>query len=124
MIRFCSDLSKLRLARAAAASSAGPVVLSATTFDNYGETCGYQDPAWVRAMSDPDTRVRPSGHAGQRYTEMQAFQSSQDRPYIHLVGGGVSDNIGMRRALEFPRLGLIRLDAYDQLFVDVREGMK
>jgi hypothetical protein len=60
----------------------------------------------------------------QRYTEMQAFQNSQDRPYIHLVDGGVSDNIGVRRVLEFPRLVLIRLDAYDQLFVDVREGMK
>jgi hypothetical protein len=30
----------------------------------------------------------------------------------------------MRMVPEFPRLGLVRLDAYDQLLVDVREGMK
>lgn len=97
---ICSDLGKMRLARAAATSSAVPVVLSAMTFNNYGGTCGYQYPAWVRAVVDPAARVRPSGHAEQRYKEMQSFQNSQDRPYLHLVDGGVSDNIGMRMVLE------------------------
>jgi NTE family protein len=56
MIRFCSDLSKLRLARGRdVLCRAGR--LSAMTFDNYGGTCGYQYPAWVRAVSDPETRV-------------------------------------------------------------------
>ena len=36
----------------------------------------------------------------QRYREMQDFQNSKDRPYIHLVDGGVSDNIGVRGVLE------------------------
>ena len=36
----------------------------------------------------------------QRYREMQDFQDSKDRPYIHLVDGGVSDNIGVRGVLE------------------------
>ena len=45
-------------------------------------------------------RARPSGRALQRYREMQAFQNSKDRPYIHLVDGGVSDNIGVRGVLE------------------------
>jgi len=31
---------------------------------------------------------------------MQDFQNSKDRPYIHLVDGGVSDNIGVRGVLE------------------------
>jgi NTE family protein len=31
---------------------------------------------------------------------MQSFQNSKDRPYIHLVDGGVSDNIGVRGVLE------------------------
>jgi len=60
----------------------------------------------VAAVADPDARVRPSGRALQRYTEMKAFQNSQDRPYIHLVDGGVSDNIGMRMVMEtFEQLG-------------------
>jgi len=97
---LCSDLNAVRLSRAAATSSAVPVVLSAVTFDNYGGTCGYQYPAWVQDVADPSTRVRPSGRAYERYREMLAFQDSENRPYIHLVDGGVSDNIGVRGVLE------------------------
>jgi NTE family protein len=36
----------------------------------------------------------------QRYKEMQAFLDGANRPYLHLVDGGVSDNLGMRAVLE------------------------
>jgi NTE family protein len=97
---LCSDLRKVRLSRAAATSSAVPVALSPVTFNNYGGTCGFQYPAWVRDVANPDTRARPSGRVVQRYRAMQNFQNSKDRPYIHLVDGGVSDNIGVRLMLE------------------------
>jgi hypothetical protein len=77
-----------------------PVVLSAVTFDNYGGTCGYEYPAWVQDLAKTEGRIRPSARALQRYREMQDFQNSKDRPYIHLVDGGVADNIGMRSVLE------------------------
>ncbi|MEF8749754.1 MAG: patatin-like phospholipase family protein [Candidatus Accumulibacter propinquus] len=98
---LCSDLSKVRLSRAAATSSAVPVVLSPVTLNNYGGNCNFQYPLWVQAVADPETRARPAGRAYQRYLEMQEFQNSKDRPYIHLVDGGVSDNIGVRGVLEF-----------------------
>jgi NTE family protein len=44
--------------------------------------------------------ARPSARAVKRYLEMMEFQNSKDRPYIHLVDGGVADNIGMRGVLE------------------------
>jgi NTE family protein len=97
---ICSDLSKVRLARAAATSSAVPVVLSAVTFNNYGGNCGYQYPAWAKDVADPRTRGRVGARALQRYHEMQAFQNSKDRPYLHLVDGGVGDNLGVRGILE------------------------
>jgi NTE family protein len=97
---LCSDLNTVRLSRAAATSSAVPVALSPVTFNNYGGNCGYQYPAWVSAVANPETRARPAGRAVQRYHEMQSFQNSKDRPYIHLVDGGVSDNIGVRGVLE------------------------
>jgi|APFre7841882724_1041349.scaffolds.fasta_scaffold01321_4 NTE family protein len=97
---LCSDLSKVRLSRAAATSSAVPVVLSAVTFNNYGGTCGYQYPAWVADVAKSEGRVRPSARVLRRYREMRDLQNSQDRPYIHLVDGGVADNIGMRAVLE------------------------
>ena len=97
---LCSDLNKVRLSRAAATSSAVPVALSAVTFNNYGGTCGYEYPDWVREVAKSEGRVRPSARAYQRYREMREFQNSKDRPYIHLVDGGVADNIGMRAVLE------------------------
>ena len=97
---LCSDLNKVRLSRAAASSSAVPVVLSPITLNNYGGNCSYRYPAWVQDVSDPETRARPSGRAYQRYREMQSFQNSEDRPYIHLVDGGVADNVGVRGVLE------------------------
>jgi NTE family protein len=97
---LCSDLNKVRLSRAAATSSAVPVVLSAVTLDNYGGTCGYEYPDWVRDVAKTEGRIRPSARAVKRYLEMQDFQNSKDRPYIHLVDGGVADNIGMRGVLE------------------------
>jgi NTE family protein len=97
---LCSDLGTVRLSRAAATSSAVPVVLSAVTFNNYGGTCGYEYPAWVRDVAKSEGRVRPSARALQRYREMRDFQDSKDRPYIHLVDGGVADNIGIRSVME------------------------
>jgi NTE family protein len=97
---LCSDLNSVRLSRAAATSSAVPAVLSPTTFNNYGGTCGYQYPAWVRDAAHPVGNARPAARPLQRYREMEAFQNSQDRPYIHLVDGGVADNIGVRAVLE------------------------
>ncbi|MEN8175623.1 MAG: patatin-like phospholipase family protein [Pseudomonadota bacterium] len=97
---LCTDLNSVRLSRAAATSSAVPIVLSPVTLNNYGGNCGYQYPAWVRVVADPDARVRPAGRAYQRYREMVSFQNSEHRPYIHLVDGGVSDNLGVRGVLE------------------------
>src|SRR5262245_26944115 len=96
---LCSDLNTVRLSRAAATSSAVPVVLSATTWNNYGGTCGFQYPGWVADVTKPG-HARPAARALQRYREMQEFQNSKDRPYIHLVDGGVADNIGVRGVLE------------------------
>ena len=97
---LCSDLNTVRLSRAAATSSAVPIVLSPVTFNNYGGNCGYQYPAWVASVANPETRSHPSGRAFERYRELKDFQNSKDRPFIHLVDGGVSDNIGVRGVLE------------------------
>lgn len=97
---LCSDLNSFPLSRAAASSSAVPIALSPVTLNNYGGTCGYRYPAWVETITDPAHPVRPSGRAIQRYHEMERFQNSADRPFIHLVDGGVADNIGVRGVLE------------------------
>ncbi|MEN8251370.1 MAG: patatin-like phospholipase family protein, partial [Bacteroidota bacterium] len=80
--------------------SAVPMVLSPITFNNYGGSCDYQYPGWVNYVTDQKHRKRPDARAYQRYLEMKSFQDSDSRPFIHLVDGGVSDNIGVRAVLE------------------------
>jgi NTE family protein len=97
---LCADLSSVRLARAAAASSAVPVVLSSITIDNYGGTCGYRMPPWAHQFLDDSNPPRPAARTVKRLQELEAFADRKDRPYLHLVDGGVSDNVGMRGVLD------------------------
>ena len=97
---LCSDLSAVRLSRAAAASSAVPVVLSPVTLNNYGGTCGYELPAWIKPFVDAVDPPRPAARATRHVKEEAEFEDGVNRPYIHLVDGGVSDNLGMRSVLD------------------------
>ncbi len=97
---ICSDLSKVPLSRAAAAYSVVPIVLSPVTINNYGGTCDYREPAWATTLLDSGKEIRPAGRAIQRQKEVRAFEDSVNRPYLHLVDGGVSDNLGLRAVLE------------------------
>lgn len=97
---LCSDVGTMKLSRAAATSSAVPVALSPVTLNNYGGTCNYQYPAWVRDAVEADPNTQPSARALQRYREMQKLQDSTNHPYLHLVDGGVADNLGVRGVLE------------------------
>ena len=97
---LCTDLSSVRLARAAAASSAVPVVLSSITIDNYGGTCGYRPPPWAKLFLDNPDPPRPAARTVKRLQELEAFADREHRPFLHLVDGGVSDNVGMRGVLD------------------------
>jgi len=96
----CSDLNAVRLSRAAAASSAVPVVLSPVTLNNYGGTCKTITPDWVKPFLDSDNPPRPAARAIRSLKAEQGFRDSAQRPYLHLVDGGVSDNVGMRSVLD------------------------
>jgi NTE family protein len=97
---LCSDLHRVPLARAAAASSAVPIVFSPVTFNNYGGTCGYQYMDVIADLLKPGHRSRPAGRALMRFRELQDLERSGERPFIHVVDGGVSDNLGLRGVLE------------------------
>lgn len=97
---LCADLSAMRLSRAAAASSAVPVVLSPITLNNYGGTCGYSAPAWIKPFVGSVDAPRPAARATRHLKEEAEFGDGANRPYIHLVDGGISDNLGMRSVLD------------------------
>jgi NTE family protein len=95
---ICSDLCSFSVARACAASSAVPVLLSPVTLRNYAGKCGYQmPPALAEAIQPPrDITSRRFDLAN----NMLPFLDSQKKPYFHLVDGGVADNLGLRAVLE------------------------
>lgn len=97
---ICSDLGTVPLSRAAAASSAVPVVLSPVTINNYGGTCNYQLPSWVQLFTNPATTPRPAARTSQRLNELAAYNDSVHRPYLHLVDGGLADNTALRGVLD------------------------
>ncbi len=97
---FCSDLNAVRLSRAAAASSAVPVVLSTVTINNYGGTCNFSIPPWAKIFIQSANPPRPAARAIRELKEAETYGDSTKRPYIHLVDGGVSDNVGMRGVLD------------------------
>lgn len=97
---LCSDLSAVRLSRAAASSSAVPVVLSPVTINNYGGTCGQNRPPWMKYFENTTNPPRPAARAIRGVTELASYNDSTHRPFIHLVDGGVSDNVGMRSVID------------------------
>ncbi len=107
---LCSDLAHVPIARAVAASSAFPVALSPLTVHNYAGGCGYQRPVWIdEAMKDypiDPARYHTAVLAQSYLEQQQAKDGAQggpqqpERPYIHLLDGGVADNIGLRPPLD------------------------
>ncbi|TNF53264.1 patatin-like phospholipase family protein [bacterium] len=93
---ICSDLTGYPVARATAASSAVPVVLTPITLKNYRyeRDCGYMPKGIHKALKERDK--------SRRY--YQALHISpyllepEKKRYVHLVDGGIADNLGLRIA--------------------------
>ncbi len=96
--RICTDLDPLPIAVAVAASSAVPMLLSPISMRNYAGQCGYEPPEWFEealANPNPNRRLR---QAARSFLE---FGDSVKKPFIHLVDGGISDNLGLRASIDF-----------------------
>jgi NTE family protein len=96
---LCSDLAGVRLARAAAASSAVPLVFAPLTLDNYAGSCGFDLRVLVdTTLADVDrTKLR---RAHMRKEELDALADRSNHRYLHLVDGGVADNLALRTVIE------------------------
>lgn len=97
---LCADLSAVPLSRAAAASSAVPFALSPVTLNNYGGTCRHKLPGFLSAHADYEKAPRPAARVVSHLRDLQSYEDSARRPFIHLLDGALSDNLGMRGVLE------------------------
>jgi NTE family protein len=100
---LCADLSPFPIARAVAASSAFPGLLNSMTIDSHNASpngtspCGYTGPGsggpfdWAQRVLSFNSRL------DLRYADALAIKAYRDpsREYLHLLDGGLSDNIGL-----------------------------
>jgi predicted acylesterase/phospholipase RssA len=87
-----SDLTPYPLARAVAASSAFPFLLAPLTLVNHSPLRDFGPSLeYVNALRDFDANPRRW-----LWAEHQRTYLDGTRPYVHLMDGGLSDNIGLR----------------------------
>ena len=90
---ICSDLLDFPISRAVTASTAVPGLFNSIVLENHTGACDYEMPPWaVEALQE-------GSHASRVYKEAlrkQSYMDLEERPYIHLFDGGLSDNLATR----------------------------
>lgn len=89
---ICADYDAYPVSRAVAASSAVPGLLSPISLRNYAGTCHYETNEWLVSTS-------AAGRETIQHADAEALMSYLDRserPWLHMVDGGISDNLGLR----------------------------
>jgi NTE family protein len=94
---ICSDFEKFPLSRAVAASAAFPGPLTPIVLKNYAGQCDHKVPQWINdALAKPD----PTSRVYYNAVMMRTYLDPETKPYIHLIDGGVSDNLGIRGIMD------------------------
>lgn len=93
---FCSDMSDFPVAKAVAASSAVPIVFLPVVLEKYSE-CDTTEPEWLavakkKAENDVLLNETVSG--------IESLRKKGERRYLHLIDGGITDNLGLLAMLD------------------------
>ncbi|WLQ17020.1 patatin-like phospholipase family protein [Hahella aquimaris] len=107
---LCSDLDKFNVARAVTASSAVPVAFPSIVLKNHGGDCDLSESAMFRMLNESkplDIRQR------ELVSGLLSYNDSEQHPYIHLVDGGISDNLGLRGVIDGLQLAELENAAQD-----------
>jgi NTE family protein len=93
---ICSNIDSFPLARAVAASNSVPILFTPITLKNYAGSCPAEP-----SSENQGAVTAYSGRRERRYVEEQnTYHNVQERPYIHLVDGGLADNLGIKRIID------------------------
>jgi len=95
---IASDINQFHIARAVAASSAVPLVLTPVTIKNYAGLPGAARPPFTPRTPSEDSRL--THREAQVLRILHSYADSTKKPYIHLVDGGMADNLGMQSLID------------------------
>ena len=73
-------------------------IRSPITLQNYAGTCGYDPPQWVEEALENRHADPRRNRSAQSFMH---FSDAERKKYIHLVDGGISDNLALRPAIDF-----------------------
>ena len=114
---ICSDLAALPIARAVAASNGFPVLFGPVTLRNYrGPDCPLPSPIAPRAWQRAENNLRRRALIESLYRYSDDWRT----PWIHLMDGGISDNLALRVLLNDTLLLDIRMDRFAAALLPVR----
>ena len=88
---LCSDLSSFPVARAVTASSAVPMLFSPVVLENHAGC----DSNAKRALQVARQRPGNSLQLKQLVSGLSSYARKDERKFIHLVDGGITDNLGL-----------------------------
>ncbi|MHB0954160.1 MAG: patatin-like phospholipase family protein [Allorhizobium sp.] len=89
---LCSDLDKVKLSDAVAASAAVPAIFTPILLDADAPDCGYRRPEWLtRALSESRVSLRLEAYA----RALDSYRNADRLRYVKLLDGGLTDNIGI-----------------------------
>ncbi len=95
---LCSDLSSYPVANAVAASSTVPAVFATVALRNYPD-CPQRHAPWVeQALAEDGPLDRRFGVA----RALERYKNPDRMPFVQLVDGGVTDNLGVRGSMMSP----------------------
>jgi len=109
---ICSDLDSYPVADAVTASSAVPIIFPTVRLRNFAGQCGFEPPAWAR--DDEAHAARPLLTLIRKQIADQS-RSIEGRDYIHLLDGGVSDNLGLANGLAAMAMFDDHVQAFDHV---------
>ncbi len=98
---ICSDLDSYPVSRAVAASAAVPVLFSPITIQNHAGTCKTSPIVW--RVQERNQRSRNQLNKQKRLVDalrVKGYRDKQNLKYLHLVDGGVADNLGIRAIID------------------------
>jgi NTE family protein len=116
---LCSDLSSFPVARAVAASNGFPVLFSPITLISYNERCQTKRPPTAPPAEWAETSDEPSRRALLARTANRYLDPQRTR-YVHLMDGGVGDNLALRTATNAVILLDERTDAFRRVALTTR----
>jgi NTE family protein len=96
---ICSDLGSFPVARAVTASSAVPGIFPTIALKNHADQCDISETENWKFLEDASKMAE---RENQVYVTrgLKSYRDAGKRQYIHLVDGGIADNLGLRAVID------------------------